>query len=112
MNDARVKRIRKIFTDPLTEVLLLFLQSFLPLLTGPNLKLQHETPQIHQLYDILVSAVNKIMSRFSSADLDVENIDLDCDNLPMLDGEDNISIPTCMWPQSNVIIVMLHNCIF
>ena len=84
VNDARVERLRKQFSNPLTEVMLLFLKSFLPLLTDPNKQLQKSQPQIQHLYGIMTATLNTIISRYAS-DSDPDFADLE--NLNYYDGK-------------------------
>ena len=50
-NQARFKRLVQTFTDPMTEVYLLFFQSTVPTFTTFNLLLQRERSSIFMLYD-------------------------------------------------------------
>ena len=92
INDARVRRIKKVFDDPLSEISLLFLKSFLPLLTGPNRQLQREAPlgnsrerhPKHPMYSIMTSLLSKNICRYAS-DEDPDFDDLE--NLDFLDGK-------------------------
>ena len=50
-NPARFKRLVQTFTDPMTEVYLLFFQATVPTFTTFNLLLQRERSSIFMLYD-------------------------------------------------------------
>lgn len=50
-NQARFKRLQKAFSDPMTEVYLLFFQAILPTFTTFNLLLQREEASIFLLHD-------------------------------------------------------------
>ena len=50
-NQARFKRLVQTFTDPMTEVYLLFFQATVPTFTTFNLLLQRERSSIFMLYD-------------------------------------------------------------
>lgn len=61
---ARFQRLKKAFSDPMTEIYLLFLQSVLPTLNYANKFLQREEPLIHCLQPQLFSLMKKLLSRF------------------------------------------------
>lgn len=50
-NQPRLKRLRGAFSDPMTEVYLLFYQATIPVFTSLNLLLQRENPSIFLLQD-------------------------------------------------------------
>ena len=60
----RVKRLEKNFSDPSTEVYLMFLQSVLPSFTHCNQFLQREEPLIHVLQPQLAKLVKNILAKF------------------------------------------------
>jgi len=61
---ARFKRLQEKFSNPITEVYLLFLQSIMPLFTRFNQLLQREDPMIHVLYSQMRKFLKGIMCRF------------------------------------------------
>ncbi|XP_048008269.1 uncharacterized protein LOC125243045 [Megalobrama amblycephala] len=63
-NQARFKRLAKTFTDPMTEVYLLFFQATVPTFTSFNLLLQREQSSIFLLHDEMVKFVRKLCSKF------------------------------------------------
>lgn len=65
-NQARFKRLAKTFTDPMTEVYLLFFQATIPTFTSFNLLLQREQSSIFllQVHDEMVKFVRKLCSKF------------------------------------------------
>ena len=99
INDARVRRIKKVFDDPLSEISLLFLKSFLPLLTGPNRQLQREAPQAPYVYSIMTSLLSKIICRYASDE------DPDFDDLENLDFLVGKSISFCQCQQAHKIVI-------
>ncbi|XP_060769617.1 uncharacterized protein LOC132878008 [Neoarius graeffei] len=60
----RFRRLRAAFSDPMTEVYLLFLQACLPTFTTFNLLLQREQPSIHLLHDEMQKFIRKLCSKF------------------------------------------------
>ena len=108
INNARVKRIKNFFDDPLSEISLLFLKSFLPLLTGPNRQLQREAPQAPYVYSIMTSLLSKIICRYAS-DEDPDFDDLE--NLDFLDGK-SISFCQCQHVHKIVIGTEYHKYLF
>ena len=66
---ARFKRLQSLFSDPLTEICLLFYQSVLPVFNQFNLFLQREDPCIHLVYDHCHSLLRKIVSKFVKTDV-------------------------------------------
>ncbi|KAJ8048255.1 hypothetical protein HOLleu_00499 [Holothuria leucospilota] len=58
--DARFKRLYNVYSNPMTEVYLLFYQAVLPCFTTFNKLLQKEEPLIHQLYDAQQRFMNKL----------------------------------------------------
>lgn len=75
VKDHRVQRLRKLFTDPVTEVHLMFLDSFLHTLTAASLTLQQSDPIIHDVYTLMHNTVQSAITRF--AILDGENYDIE-----------------------------------
>ena len=63
-SQARFKRLEKNFSDPSTEVYLMFLQSVLPSFTHCNQFLQREEPLIHVLQPQLAKLVKNILAKF------------------------------------------------
>ncbi|XP_056457345.1 zinc finger BED domain-containing protein 5-like isoform X2 [Gadus chalcogrammus] len=63
-NQARFKRLVQTFTDPMTEVYLLFFQATVPTFTTFNLLLQRERSSIFMLYDEMEKFVRKLCSKF------------------------------------------------
>ncbi|XP_053267948.1 uncharacterized protein LOC128425383 [Pleuronectes platessa] len=63
-NQARFKRLVQAFTDPMTEVYLLFYQATVPTFTDFNLLLQREQSAIYLLHDEMVKFVRKLCSKF------------------------------------------------
>ncbi|XP_058881945.1 uncharacterized protein LOC117403636 [Acipenser ruthenus] len=61
---ARFKRLRKHFEDPMTEVHLLFYQATLPVFTEFNLLFQRQEPSVYLLHGQMRSYVKKLMSKF------------------------------------------------
>lgn len=69
------KDFKALFQDPLTEAHLMFIDSFLPHLTGASLTLQAGEPNIHRLYSVMHETARAIITRF--AVLNGANYDLD-----------------------------------
>ncbi|KAK6481138.1 hypothetical protein HHUSO_G17313 [Huso huso] len=61
---ARFKRLRKHFEDPMTEVHLLFYQATLPVFTEFNLLFQRQEPSVYLLHGQMRSYIKKLMSKF------------------------------------------------
>lgn len=68
----------------MTEVYLLFLQSFLTTLTGPNRLLQSDRALIHQQHELSLQTVNSILRRFTTANI---NSPVNIDELHQLPGK-------------------------
>ena len=66
LSDNRLNRLQKCFSNPMTEIYLLFFQSVLSIFTNVNLLLQRDNPCIHFLYDALYDLLKKILNRFIS----------------------------------------------
>ena len=63
-SQARFRRLKEYFQNPILEVYLLFFQSVLPALTNANKFLQCEEPFIHVLQSQLISILKKVMAKF------------------------------------------------
>ena len=61
---ARYLRLQALFTNPLTEVYLLFYQSVLPVFNHFNLFLQRDGPCVHLVHDHCQSLLKKVLGRF------------------------------------------------
>ncbi|XP_050975566.1 uncharacterized protein LOC127171147 isoform X1 [Labeo rohita] len=60
----RFRRLVEAFSNPLTEVYLLFLQATFPVFSTLNLLLQREKASIFQLYEEMTKFIKKLCSRF------------------------------------------------
>ena len=63
-SQARFKRLQNAFSDPLTEVYLLFFQAVLPCFTHCNLFLQREEPLVHVLHSQLTKLLQKLLGKY------------------------------------------------
>ncbi|RXN16530.1 hypothetical protein ROHU_027475 [Labeo rohita] len=63
-NQPRLKRLQGAFSDPMTEVYLLFYQATIPVFTSLNLLLQRENPSIFLLQDEMIKFIRKLCSKF------------------------------------------------
>ena len=63
-SQARFKRLSLLFSQPVTEVYLLFYHAVLPVFTRFNLLLQQEDPCIHILHSQCVELLRKLLSKF------------------------------------------------
>lgn len=63
-SDQRLMRLKKVFSDPTTEVYLLFYQSVLPIFNSLNVLLQNQSPQIHKISDEINSFLETLVGRF------------------------------------------------
>ena len=63
-SQARFIRLGDNFSNPMTEIYLLFYQSVLPIFTCFNLLLQREDPCIHLVFDQCEKLLSKLMGRF------------------------------------------------
>lgn len=61
---TRFRRLVESFSDPITEVYLLFYQAVFPVFSTLNLLLQRERSLTHLLHDEMKSFIRKLMSRF------------------------------------------------
>lgn len=52
-SDNRLRRLQALFSNPVTEVNLMFYQFTLPFFTKINLVLQRDSPCIHIVYDVM-----------------------------------------------------------
>ena len=57
-------RLKKAFTDPLTEVYISFFTTALPLFTPYNLFLQRSDPQAHNVHPMIQSLIKKKCIQF------------------------------------------------
>lgn len=82
-SDPRLSRLQAYFSDPKTEVYLLFYNSVLPLFTNFNKLLQFEEPKIHIIATELTSFVHKLLGRFMLVSAFKETLvtEVDIDNL-------------------------------
>ncbi|XP_051987012.1 uncharacterized protein LOC127647011 [Xyrauchen texanus] len=63
-SQARFRRLQKAFSDPMTEVYLLFFQATLPVFTSFNLLLQREQSSIFLLHDEMMNFIRKLCAKF------------------------------------------------
>ncbi|XP_065119841.1 uncharacterized protein [Paramisgurnus dabryanus] len=63
-NQARFRRLQKAFSDPMTEVSLLFFQATIPVFTSFNLLLQREQSSIFLLHDEMMNFIRKLCAKF------------------------------------------------
>ncbi|KAL7868500.1 hypothetical protein SRHO_G00098840 [Serrasalmus rhombeus] len=63
-NEKRFIRLAGAFSDPMTEVYLLFYQATLPTFTSLNLLLQREKPSVFLLYEEMTNYIRKLCGRF------------------------------------------------
>ena len=68
-SQAQFQRQQSYFSDPLTEICLLFYQCVLPAFNHFNLSLQREDPCIHLVYDHCHSLLKKILGKFVRAEV-------------------------------------------
>ena len=73
-SQARFRRLQTLFSDPMTEVYLFFLQSLLLVFNQANKFLQREKPLIHELQQQLYSLLKKVLGRFVKPSILVESI--------------------------------------
>ena len=71
---ARFKRLQKAFSDPMTEVYLLFFQSVMPSFTHCNMFLQREEPLIHVLQPQLTRMLRNILAKFVKPSVIAEHL--------------------------------------
>ncbi|XP_039635344.1 uncharacterized protein LOC120545230 [Perca fluviatilis] len=64
-NQARFRRLQKAFSDPMTEVYLLFFQATIPVFTSFNLLLQREQSSIFLLHDEMMNFIRKLCTKFT-----------------------------------------------
>ena len=65
-SDRRLSRLQALFSDPMTEVYLLFYDSVMPVFTRINLLLQRNSPCIHFLRETMEKMLQKLLGRFVS----------------------------------------------
>ena len=58
------KRLEKAFTDPITEVNLMFFHAVMPMFTTPNQMLQREDPCLYIIDDAINSSLNVVQAKF------------------------------------------------
>ncbi|KAL3054101.1 hypothetical protein OYC64_006435 [Pagothenia borchgrevinki] len=63
-NQPRLKRLQGAFSDPMTEVYLLFYQATIPAFTSLNLLFQRQHPSIFVLQDEMITFIRKLCSKF------------------------------------------------
>ena len=63
-SQARFARLEEKFSNPITEVYLLFYQSVFPLFTRFNKLLQRDDPVIYLLYSQMATFLKRLMTRF------------------------------------------------
>ena len=73
-SQARFRRLQTIFTDPMTEVFLLFFQSVLPSFTHCNQFLQREEPLIHVLRPQLEKLLKNVLGKFIKPEVIAEGL--------------------------------------
>ncbi|XP_063058610.1 uncharacterized protein LOC134452176 isoform X2 [Engraulis encrasicolus] len=64
LTQARIRRLQEAFSNPMTEVHLLFYQATIPAFSSLNFLLQREQPSIYLLYDEMVNFIRKLCARF------------------------------------------------
>ncbi|XP_074524805.1 uncharacterized protein LOC141789327 [Halichoeres trimaculatus] len=64
-NQARFRRLLEAFSDPMTEVYLLFFQAIIPIFTTFNLLLQRQQSSIFLLHDEMTSFIHKLCVKFT-----------------------------------------------
>ena len=69
VNQDRLARLKKRFSDPMTEVYLLFYQAILPVFTSVNLMLQRTALMIYLVRGFLFSLVRNTMGKFIRPEL-------------------------------------------
>lgn len=61
---SRLLRLKQAFSDPMTELYLMFFQYVIPMFESRNLLLQRGDPQIHQLYSIYEGLYEDLLQSF------------------------------------------------
>ena len=74
VNQDRLARLKKRFSDPMTEVYLLFYQAILPVFTSVNLMLQRTALMIYLVRGFLFSLVRNTMGKFIRPELSDEQL--------------------------------------
>ena len=79
-SDRRLSRLQALFSDPMTEVYLLFYDSVMPVFTRINLLLQRNSPCIHFLRETMEKMLHKLLGRFVTLSaIDTANTVVDVD---------------------------------
>ena len=93
-SDARLKRLQASFSNPLTEIYLLFLQSVMPLFTDLNKMLQSDEPKLYMMHDSIKAFLRKLSGRFVRPDvLATTNVfDIDTENEEIFLSSEKIMI--------------------
>ena len=79
-SDRRLSRLQALFSDPMTEVYLLFYDSVMPVFTRINLLLQRNSPCIHFLRETMEKMLQKLLGRFVTVSaIDTANTVVDVD---------------------------------
>lgn len=82
-SDPRLRRLQAYFSDPLTEIYLLFLQSVMPLFTDINKTLQSDEPKLFILHKHMQQFLRKLLGRFVKAEAlattSVKSVDMEDD---------------------------------
>ena len=63
-SEARFKRLKALYEDPMFEIYLLFYQAVLPIFTTFNKFLQREAPQIYLLQQQMQLLLSKLLLKF------------------------------------------------
>ena len=87
LKDAVVKRLKKAFGEPLTEVYLQAILAITNTLCASNTRLQTSEPMIHMLRAECCDLVRLCLARFSRIEQNLDVTDVDVDNLCYLDGK-------------------------
>ena len=66
---SRLARLQSRFSDPMTEVYLMFYQAVLPMFTSVNLMLQRDAPMVYLVRESLFSLLRKTMGKFIRSEL-------------------------------------------
>ncbi|XP_072168656.1 uncharacterized protein [Diadema setosum] len=97
-SQARFRRLNERFSDPMTEVHLLFYQATLPAFTDFNLLLQRQDPSVHHLHGQMHLYIKKLMSKFvkpeQMKDLKVSDIQYKTEENQLPDGSLSIGFTT------------------
>jgi len=63
-SEARFRRLKELYENPMFEIYLLFYQAVLPLFTMFNQFLQRQAPQIYLLHRQMQLLLSKLLSKF------------------------------------------------